>query len=53
MSSKNFKEFMRFFPKGLEPFKIQKIFKLIFLLNFIIQNPEGIGSQAKKKMWSI
>jgi hypothetical protein len=29
---------MVFFPKGLNPFRIQIRFKLDFLLNFIIQN---------------
>jgi hypothetical protein len=47
--------FMRFFPKGLNSFKIQISFKLDFLLNFIIQNPEGFGNWAKNEsgpFWS-
>jgi hypothetical protein len=47
MSRNNFSEFIRFFPKGWNPFKIQIIFKLDFFLNFIIHNPERIGSQDK------
>jgi hypothetical protein len=34
---------MRFSPKDLKPFKIQKI-KLELIIEFIIQNPEGLGS---------
>jgi hypothetical protein len=42
--NKIFGEVMEFFPKGLDPFKIQA--NLIFELfpGFLIQNPEGIGS---------
>jgi hypothetical protein len=40
----NFGEFMEVLPKGLNPFKIQSVFELDFLLNFIIQNPGRIGS---------
>jgi hypothetical protein len=46
---------MRFFPKGLNSFEIQISFKLDFLLNFIIQNPEGFGNWAKNEscpFWS-
>jgi hypothetical protein len=45
--NKIFGEVMEFFPKGLDPFKIQA--NLIFELfpGFLIQNPEGIGSWAK------
>jgi hypothetical protein len=43
---------MRFFPKGLKPFKIKKI-KLELFLEFIIQNPDGFGSWAKEKICSI
>jgi hypothetical protein len=53
MSIKNFSEFMRFFPKGLNPFNIQTRFKLEFVLEFIIQNPERIGSWATKETCSI
>jgi hypothetical protein len=44
----NFREFMEFLPKGLNPFKIQSDFELEFLLNFIIQNLGRIGSWAKR-----
>jgi hypothetical protein len=39
-----------FFPKGLNPFKIQA--NLIFGLfpGFLIQNPKGIGSRAKMEV---
>jgi hypothetical protein len=53
MSIKNFSEFMIFFPKGLNPFNIQTRFKLEFVLEFIIQNPERIGSWATKETCSI
>jgi hypothetical protein len=33
-------DFMRFLPKCLNPFKIQTIFKVDLLPNFIIQNME-------------
>jgi hypothetical protein len=52
MSRKNFGEFMKFFLKGLDPFKIHIRFKLEFVLKFIIQNLEGFGSQAKRTMCS-
>jgi hypothetical protein len=41
---------MRFFPKDLDPFKIQINFKLDLFFKFIIQYPEGFGSWAKKKI---
>jgi hypothetical protein len=44
MPRKIFGEFMRFFPKGLNPFKIQIKFKFGLFLKFLIQNPEGFGS---------
>jgi hypothetical protein len=50
MSGKNFSEFMRFFPKGLYPFKIPTRFKLEFVLNFIIQNLEEFERWAKKEI---
>jgi hypothetical protein len=53
MSGKNFGELMGFFPKCLNPYKIQTIFKLEFVLEIIIQNPERIGSWAKKETCSI
>jgi hypothetical protein len=40
---------MRFFPKGLNPFKIQAGFKLDLFLEILIQNPEGFGSWNKKE----
>jgi hypothetical protein len=40
----NFDEFMEVLPKGLNLFKVQSVFELEFLLNFIIQNPGRIGS---------
>jgi hypothetical protein len=42
-------EFMRFLPKGLNPFKIQTRFKLEFSLNSIIQNLERFRSWTKKE----
>jgi hypothetical protein len=50
MSRKNFHEFMRFFLKGLKPFKIQASFKLDLFLEIITQNPEVFGSWDKKKI---
>jgi hypothetical protein len=50
MSRQIFGELMRFFPKCLNPFKIQSRFKLDLLLDFIIQNSERIGSWAKKEI---
>jgi hypothetical protein len=44
MSRNNFGEFMKFLPKGLDPFKIQTRFKLDLIPNFLIQNPERFGS---------
>jgi hypothetical protein len=40
---------MRFFPKGLDPFKIQTRFKFMFASEIIIQNTEIFGSWTKKK----
>jgi hypothetical protein len=51
--SENFSEFMRFFPKGVNPFKIQTSIKLDLFLEFIIQNPEGFGSWAKREILDI
>jgi hypothetical protein len=50
MPRKNFGKLMEFFLKGLNPFKIQTRFKLELVLNFIIQNLEGFGSWAKKRI---
>jgi hypothetical protein len=44
---------MTFFPKDLDPFKIQSSFKLDFVLEFIIKNPERFESCPKKEMCSI
>jgi hypothetical protein len=45
-----FGEFVEFFPKGLNHFKIQA--NLIFELfpGFLLQNPEGIGSWAEMEV---
>jgi hypothetical protein len=42
MSTKNFGEFMEFFFKGFNPFKIQSNLKLDFVLEFINQNAKKI-----------
>jgi hypothetical protein len=44
---------MRFFPKGLNSFKIETRFKLDLFLNFIIQNLERFWSLAKKEICSV
>jgi hypothetical protein len=44
MPRKIFGEVMEFFPKGLNPFKIQANLIFDFFPGFLIQNPEGIGS---------
>jgi hypothetical protein len=49
MSSKIFGELIRFFSKVLNPFKIQTIFKLEFVLKFIIQNSERFGSWSNNQ----
>jgi hypothetical protein len=49
MSNLNFSEFMTFFPKGLNNFKIQTRFKLELFLEFLIQNLGGFGSWVKIK----
>jgi hypothetical protein len=38
----NFIEFIRFFWKGLNPFKIQGRFKFEFVPEIVTENPEGI-----------
>jgi hypothetical protein len=53
MSRKNFSEFLKFFLKGLNPFKIKSSFKLDFVLEFVIQNTKRFGSCAKKETCSI
>jgi hypothetical protein len=42
MSRKVFGEFMEFFPQDLNPIKIQGIFELEFIPNFISWNPVRI-----------
>jgi hypothetical protein len=49
----NFREFIRFFQTGLNPFKIQGIFKFEFVLEFVTWNPEGISCCAKNKSYSL
>jgi hypothetical protein len=49
----NFGELMRFLPDGLNPFKIQRMFKVDLFLNFIIQNLERFWSLTKKESYSI
>jgi hypothetical protein len=44
---------MRFLPEGLNPFKIQTMFKVDLFPNFIIQNIERFWSLAKKEICSI
>jgi hypothetical protein len=44
---------MRFFPEGLNPFKIQTRFKVDLILNFIIQIIERFWSWIKKEICSI
>jgi len=41
---KNFGEFMTFFPKDLNPFKIKASFKLELFPGFLIPNPREFGS---------
>jgi hypothetical protein len=49
----NFRGFIRFFQKGLNPFRIQARFKFELFLDFLIQNPEGFGSGTKKESCSL
>jgi hypothetical protein len=44
---------MRFFLKGLDPFKIQTISKIELFPKFIIQNPKGFGSGDTKESCSL
>jgi hypothetical protein len=44
---------MRFFPEGLNSFKIQTRFKVDLFPNFIIQNLERFWCLAKNKICSI
>jgi hypothetical protein len=55
ISRKIFGEFREFFPKGLNPYKIQASLKFDLFPRFLIQNPEGFGSWAKNEscpFWS-
>jgi hypothetical protein len=49
----NFEEFIRFFQKGLNLFKIRGRFKLYFVPKFLTFNPEGIWSWYKKESCSL
>jgi hypothetical protein len=49
----NFRGFIRFFQKGLNPFKIQARFKFELFLDFLIPNPEGHGSGTKTESGSL
>jgi hypothetical protein len=49
----NFEGLMRFFPEGLNLFKIETRFKLDLFLNFIIQNLERFWSLVKNEICSI
>jgi hypothetical protein len=52
MPSKNFGEFMEFFPKGLNPFKFQFRFNLVWLPEFWIQILLGIWTSSQKESGS-
>jgi hypothetical protein len=49
MPRNNFGEFMEFFLKGLNTFKVQASLKFDLLPKFLIQNPEGFGGRAKRE----
>jgi hypothetical protein len=49
----NFGGLIRFFPEGLNHFKIQTKFKVNLFPNFIIQNLERFWSLTKKEICSI
>jgi hypothetical protein len=49
MPCKCFGEFMEFFLKGFEPFKIQASLEFDLFPGFLIQNPEGFGSYAQNE----
>jgi hypothetical protein len=46
----NFRKFIRFFKKGLNPSKIQGIFKFEFVPEIVTWNPDWIWSCSKKKV---
>jgi hypothetical protein len=52
MSSWNIDDFMRFFSKGLNPFKIQTKFKFELFPRYLIKNSEGFGDGPKRKVVS-
>jgi hypothetical protein len=43
---------MRFFPRGLNPFKIQRKFKYQKIVEFVFQNMLQFGSFTKDKSYS-
>jgi hypothetical protein len=49
----NFREFIRFFQKGLNHFKIQEIFKFEFVPKKLTCNPKGIWSWSKRQSCSL
>jgi hypothetical protein len=53
MGTWNFRGFIRFFQKGLNPFKIKEKFKFELFLDFLIQIIEGFGSGSKKESCSL
>jgi hypothetical protein len=53
MGAWNFRGFIRFFQKGLNPFKIQARFKFELFLDFLIPNTEGHGSGTKMESCSL
>jgi hypothetical protein len=44
---------MRFLSEGLNPFKIQIMFKVDLFMNFVIQNIERFWSWTQKEICSI
>jgi hypothetical protein len=50
MPRKIFGEFVNFFSKGFNPFKIQASLTFDLFPGLLIQNPEGIGNYAKIKV---
>jgi hypothetical protein len=53
MSRKHFSEFTRFFPKGMNPFKIHKRFKLGSVLELITSILFGLKSTQWRKLFKI
>jgi hypothetical protein len=51
MSRKIFGEFMEFFLKGLNAFKIQTIFKFLFIAEFLIQIMLGNWTPSQKEIY--